>query len=63
MNDKEIKRVYKAKSIEMKERLIEVLLSYPVFEYANNNSVIFLYFTDGKGEKIEEVPNRYKTYG
>ena len=64
--DKEIKRVYKAKSMrDVKERLAAggSTKFTPVFEYANNNKCnLLIYFTDGKGEKkLEVVPRGYKT--
>ena len=64
--DKEIKRVYKAKSMrDVKERLATggSTKFTPVFEYANNNKCnLLIYFTDGKGEKkLEVVPRGYKT--
>lgn len=64
--DKEIKRVYKAKSMsDVKERMAAggSTKFTPVFEYANNNRCnLLIYFTDGKGEKkLEVVPRGYKT--
>ena len=64
--DKEIKRVYKAKSMrDVKERMAAggSTKFTPVFEYANNNKCnLLIYFTDGKGEKkLEVVPRGYKT--
>ena len=64
--DKEIKRVYKAKSMrDVKERMAAggSTKFTPVFEYANNNRCnLLIYFTDGKGEKkLEVVPRGYRT--
>ena len=64
--DKEVKRVYKAKSVrDIKERLTSggATKFTPVFEYANNTKCnLLIYFTDGKGEKkLEVVPRGYRT--
>ena len=64
--DKEIKRVYKAKSMrDVKERMAAggSTKFTPVFEYANNNRCnLLIYFTDGKGDKkLEVVPRGYRT--
>ena len=64
--DKEVKRVYKAKSVrDIKKRLTSggATKFTPVFEYANNTKCnLLIYFTDGKGErKLEVVPRGYRT--
>ena len=64
--DKEIKRVYKAKSMrDVKERMAAggSTKFTPVFEYANNNRCnLRIYFTDGKGDKkLDVVPRGYRT--
>ena len=64
--DKEVKRVYKAKSVrDIKKRLTSggATKFPPVFEYANNTKCnLLIYFTDGKGErKLEVVPRGYRT--
>lgn len=64
--DKEVKRVYKAKSVrDIKKRLTSggATKFTPVFEYANNTKCnLLIYFTDGKGErKLEVVPMGYRT--
>lgn len=64
--DKEVKRVYKAKSVrDIKKRLTSggATKFTPVFEYANNTKCnLLIYFTDGKGErKLEVVPSGYRT--
>lgn len=64
--DKEVKRVYKAKSVrDIKKRLTSggSTKFTPVFEYANNTKCnLLIYFTDGKGErKLEVVPRGYRT--
>ena len=64
--DKEVKRVYKAKSVrDLKKRLTSggATKFTPVFEYANNTKCnLLIYFTDGKGErKLEVVPRGYRT--
>ena len=64
--DKEVKRVYKAKSVrDIKKRLTSggAAKFTPVFEYANNTKCnLLIYFTDGKGErKLEVVPRGYRT--
>ena len=64
--DKEIKRVYKAKSIkDVKERVATGggTKFTPVFQYANNKSInLLIYFTDGKGEEsLKVIPRGYKT--
>lgn len=64
--DKEVKRVYKAKSVrDIKKRLTSGRATKftPVFEYANNTKCnLLIYFTDGKGErKLEVVPRGYRT--
>lgn len=64
--DKEVKRVYKAKSVrDIKKRLTSggATKFNPVFEYANNTKCnLLIYFTDGKGErKLEVVPRGYRT--
>ena len=64
--DKEVKRVYKAKSVrDIKKRLTSggATKFTPVFEYANNTKFnLLIYFTDGKGErKLEVVPRGYRT--
>lgn len=64
--DKEVKRVYKAKSVrDIKKRLTSggATKFTPVFEYANNTKCnLLIYFTDGKGErKLEVVPREYRT--
>ncbi|MFL0245577.1 VWA-like domain-containing protein [Candidatus Clostridium stratigraminis] len=63
--DAEIRRTYKAKSInDVKERSNERggTRFSPVFEYANNNKVnLLVYFTDGKGEnELQVTPRGYK---
>ena len=63
--DKEIRRVYKVKSInDIKERInIRGGTKFtPVFEYANNKKInLLVYFTDGKGEdKLQVIPKGYK---
>ena len=63
---KEVKRVYKAKSVrDIKKRLTSggATKFTPVFEYANNTKCnLLIYFTDGKGErKLEVVPRGYRT--
>ena len=64
--DKEVKRVYKAKSVrDIKKRLTSggATKFTPVFEYANNTKCnLLIYFTDGKGErKLEVIPRGYRT--
>nr|WP_303269664.1 VWA-like domain-containing protein [uncultured Clostridium sp.] len=64
--DKEVKRVYKAKSVrDIKKRLTSggATKFTSVFEYANNTKCnLLIYFTDGKGErKLEVVPRGYRT--
>ena len=64
--DKEVKRVYKAKSVrDIKKRLTSggATKFTPVFEYANNTKCnLLIYFTDGKGERmLEVVPRGYRT--
>lgn len=64
--DKEVKRVYKAKSVrDIKKRLTSggATKFTPIFEYANNTKCnLLIYFTDGKGErKLEVVPRGYRT--
>ena len=64
--DKEVKRVYKAKSVrDIKKRLTSggATKFTPVFEYANNTKCnLLIDFTDGKGErKLEVIPRGYRT--
>ncbi|MEG0857317.1 MAG: VWA-like domain-containing protein [Terrisporobacter sp.] len=63
--DKEIRRVYKAKSVkDIKERIATGggTKFNPVFEYANSKKTnLLVYFTDGKGEdKLQAIPRGYK---
>lgn len=64
--DNEIKRVYKASSVnDVKERsnVRGGTRFTPVFEYANSNKAnLLVYFTDGKGEdRLSSRPSGYKT--
>lgn len=63
--DKEIRRVYKVKSIkDVKDRITTGggTEFTPVFEYANNKKLnLLVYFTDGKGEeRLKVLPRGYK---
>ena len=63
--DKEVKRAYKAKTInDVKERCSSGggTRFTPVFEYANSKNInLLVYFTDGKGEdKLQVKPRGYK---
>ena len=63
--DKEIKRVYKVKSVkDVKDRIATGggTEFSPVFEYANTKKLnLLVYFTDGKGEeRLKVVPRGYK---
>lgn len=63
--DKEIRRVYKVKSVkDVKDRIATGggTEFTPVFEYANNKKLnLLIYFTDGKGEeRLKIVPRGYK---